>query len=96
MYRRHEEHSAIVNASTERVFDRLDDQARLSEHGDDMVRAREMDLDGSRIGRTIYGRTMSLTNFQLNSDFKWLLLIPPLLWVIGLVVRSRIRTRPSP
>ena len=29
--------------------------------------------------------TMSLTNFQLSSDFKWLLLIPPLLWVIGLV-----------
>lgn len=30
--------------------------------------------------------TMSLTNFQLNSDFKWLLLIPALLWIIGLVV----------
>ena len=30
--------------------------------------------------------TMSLTNFQLNSDFKWLLLIPSLLWLIGLVV----------
>ena len=29
--------------------------------------------------------TMSLTNFQLNSDFKWVLLIPSLLWVIGLV-----------
>ena len=29
--------------------------------------------------------TMSLTNFQLNSDFKWLLLMPSLLWVIGLV-----------
>lgn len=29
--------------------------------------------------------TMSLTNFQLDSDFKWLLLIPSLLWVIGLV-----------
>jgi len=28
--------------------------------------------------------TMSLTNFQLNSDFKWLLLIPSLLWVVGL------------
>ena len=36
--------------------------------------------------------TMSLTNFQLNSDFKWLLLIPSLLWVTGLVlliIRSR-------
>lgn len=32
---------------------------------------------------------MSLTNFQLNSDFKWLLLMPSLLWVIGLVLRHR-------
>ena len=30
--------------------------------------------------------TMGLTNFQLNSDFKWLLLIPSLLWIIGLVI----------
>jgi len=29
--------------------------------------------------------TMSLTNFQLDSDFKWLLLIPSLLWVIAVV-----------
>ena len=29
--------------------------------------------------------TMSLTNFQLNSDFNWLLLTPSLLWIIGLV-----------
>ena len=35
--------------------------------------------------------TMSLTNFQLNSDFKWLLLIPALLWVIGLVLIPIIR-----
>lgn len=27
---------------------------------------------------------MSLTNFQLHSDFKWLLLLPVLLWIIGL------------
>ena len=32
--------------------------------------------------------TMSLTNFQLNSDFKWLLLIPSLLWVVGLECRA--------
>ena len=32
MYSRHEEHSAIINASAERVFDRLEDQTRLSEH----------------------------------------------------------------
>ncbi len=36
--------------------------------------------------------TMSLTNFQLNSDFKWLLLIPSLLWVIGLVFPFFIRS----
>ena len=32
--------------------------------------------------------TMSLTNFQLNSDFKWLLLIPSVLWIVGLVFLS--------
>ncbi len=35
--------------------------------------------------------TMSLTNFQLNSAFKWLLLIPALLWVIGLLFPIFIR-----
>jgi hypothetical protein len=28
--------------------------------------------------------TMTLTNFQLRSDFRWLLLIPSLLWTAGL------------
>lgn len=37
--------------------------------------------------------TMSLTNFQLNSDFKWLLLIPSLLWSIGLAFAIVIRRR---
>ena len=32
MYSRHEEHSETINASTERVFDKLDDQTRLSAH----------------------------------------------------------------
>ena len=32
--------------------------------------------------------TMSLTNFQLDSDFKWLLLIPSLLWIGGLALRN--------
>jgi hypothetical protein len=32
---------------------------------------------------------MSLTNFQLNSDFKWLLLIPPLFWLAGLISYHR-------
>ena len=36
--------------------------------------------------------TMSLTNFQLNSDFKWLLLIPALLWILGLVFPIFIRS----
>lgn len=29
--------------------------------------------------------TMSMANFQLDSDFKWLLLIPSLLWFAGLL-----------
>ena len=37
--------------------------------------------------------TMSLTNFQLNSDFKWLLLMPSLLWIIGLISAAVIRKR---
>jgi hypothetical protein len=32
---------------------------------------------------------MSLTNFQLDSDFKWLLLIPPVLWLAGLISYQR-------
>jgi hypothetical protein len=32
MYSRHEEHSAPIEASAERVFDLLDDQTRLTEH----------------------------------------------------------------
>ena len=32
MYSRHEEYSAPINASAERVFDKLDDQTRLSSH----------------------------------------------------------------
>jgi len=40
--------------------------------------------------------TMSLTNFQINSDFKWLLLIPFLLWVAGIVFSTarRVSRRP--
>ena len=33
--------------------------------------------------------TMSVTNFQLDSDFKWILLIPALLWAVGLVLYLR-------
>ena len=32
--------------------------------------------------------TMSLTNFQIDSDFKWLLLVPSLLWIGGLALRN--------
>ena len=32
MYSRHEEYSAPINASAERVFNKLDDQTRLSAH----------------------------------------------------------------
>lgn len=39
--------------------------------------------------------TMSLANFQLNSDFKWLLLIPSLLWVVGLASHPRSRRSSS-
>ena len=37
--------------------------------------------------------TMSLTNFELDSDFRWLLLAPPLMWIIGLVIRPVVRTK---
>jgi hypothetical protein len=33
--------------------------------------------------------TMSVVNFQLDSDFKWILLIPALLWTVGLVLYLR-------
>ena len=36
--------------------------------------------------------TMSVTNFQLDSDFKWLLLIPSLVWAVGLALYSRHRS----
>ena len=32
MYNRHEEHSAPIKTSAERVFEQLDDQTRLTEH----------------------------------------------------------------
>jgi len=35
---------------------------------------------------------MSVTNFQLDSDFKWLLLIPSLVWAVGLALYSRHRS----
>ncbi len=37
---------------------------------------------------------MSATNFRLNSDFRWLLLVPALLWLAGLLLYLR-ETSPS-
>ena len=34
--------------------------------------------------------TMSFTNFQIDSDFKWLLVIPSVLWTIGLVFAAAV------
>jgi hypothetical protein len=36
---------------------------------------------------------MSVTNFALNSDFRWLLLVPVLVWLAGLVVHVARRRR---
>ena len=36
--------------------------------------------------------TMSLINYQLDSDFKWLLLLPSLLWSIGLLLKRQKNT----
>lgn len=33
--------------------------------------------------------TMSVTNFLIDSDFKWLLLAPALLWLVGVFLRLR-------
>lgn len=33
--------------------------------------------------------TMSLTNFRLDSNFKWLLLVPAVAWTIGIVLYQR-------
>jgi hypothetical protein len=36
---------------------------------------------------------MSVTNFELNSDFRWLLLAPALVWLAGLIVHVERRRR---
>lgn len=36
---------------------------------------------------------MSVTNFVLNSDFRWLLLVPALVWLAGLVLHVARRRR---
>ena len=39
---------------------------------------------------------MSATNFLLNSNFRWLLLLPALLWLVGLICYLRESAAPSP
>ena len=47
-------------------------------------------LKGASWALAIFGALtvalMSATNFALNSDFKWLLLVPALVWLVGLVL----------
>ncbi len=38
------------------------------------------------IGGALTVALMSATNFSLNSDFRWVLLVPALLWLAGLVL----------
>lgn len=47
------------------------------------TRARSTSTVLALVGLLSVG-TMSATNFALDSDFKWLLLLPAILWVVGL------------
>ena len=38
------------------------------------------------LGGALTVALMSATNFSLNSDFRWVLLVPALLWLVGLVL----------
>ena len=53
------------------------------------VRVIPQDLKGTGIALGCTGlltvATMSSTNFALGSDFKWLLLVPAIAWLLGLV-----------
>lgn len=40
---------------------------------------------GHRIGGALTVALMSAINFDLHSDFRWLLLVPALGWLAGLV-----------
>jgi len=57
-------------------------------------------VDAARCGRRATGvvlavvgllsvATMSATNFSIQSDFKWLLLVPAVLWAIGVAAWFR-------
>ena len=53
------------------------------------VRVVPQPVDGTGIVLGVTGlltvATMSVTNFVIDSDFKWLLLVPPVIWLLGLV-----------
>ena len=53
------------------------------------MRAIPVSLNGTGIALGCAGlltvATMSWTNFALDSDFKWLLLVPAVAWLLGLV-----------
>lgn len=64
------------------------------------LRALPQGLQGSGIALGFAGlltvATMSATNFALDSDFKWLLLVPALAWLLGLVsYLAGIRAKPA-
>lgn len=52
------------------------------------VRKKWALITATLVGVSTVG-VMSATNFQLDSDFKWLLLFPALLWAVGLVLYKR-------
>lgn len=54
-------------------------------------RLKKLNVAAVALAGAVTVGTMSLTNFQLDSDFKWALLIPPLLWLAGLVLYQRQR-----
>ena len=55
-----------------------------------------LDPRGGRPASAGLGALMSATNFALHSDFRWLLLVPALVWLAGLVLHviSGRNTRP--
>ena len=52
----------------------------------DSERQRKLTLAALALAGISTVGTMSLTNFLLSSDFKWVLLAPCLLWLVGLVL----------
>ena len=55
----------------------------------DSKRQRKLTLAALALAGISTVGTMSLTNFLLSSDFKWILLAPFLLWLVGLVLYAR-------